>query len=195
MAAAPQGGSSSPGGVAVVPRVPDACIFAKLKVGGAADEGSFVRGRKPKPSVIKQLEGNPGKRPLNEREPVPPEGIPDCPDFLNDEARAEWFRIADVLLEMRLLSQADRAALAAYCTAYARWVEAEDQVRKFGTIVKSPDKGFPMKSPYLTIADQSLETMRKFLIEFGLTPASRSRIKVPEDSQAADEFHVFLEAG
>ena len=154
-----------------------------------------MRGRKPKPSAIKQLEGNPGKRPLNDREPVPPDGVPDCPDFLNDEARAEWFRTAKVLQEMRLLSKADRAALAAYCTAYARWVEAEEQVRKYGTIVKSPEKGFPMKSPYLTIADQSLETMRKFLIEFGLTPSSRSRIKVPDSAQAADEFDLFLGAG
>lgn len=143
---------------------------------------------------MKQLEGNPGKRPLNEREPVGPQGIPDCPAFLDEEARAEWFRTAKVLSDMGLLTMADRSALAAYCVAYSRWVQAEDQVKKFGTIVKSPDKGFPMKSPYLTVADQALETMRKFMVEFGLTPSSRSRIRVPE-AQPGDEFDVFLEAG
>jgi P27 family predicted phage terminase small subunit len=74
-------------------------------------------------------------------------------------------------------------------------VKAEEQVRKYGTIVKSPVKGFPMKSPYLTVADQALETMRKFMVEFGLTPSSRSRIRVPGQSNAADEFEAFLEAG
>jgi P27 family predicted phage terminase small subunit len=154
-----------------------------------------MRGRKPKPTVLRKLDGNPGKRPINDREPAAPEGIPDCPDYLDDVAREEWFRTAAVLKDMGLLSLADRTALAAYCTAYSRWVLAEEQVRKFGAIVKSPEKGFPMKSPYLTVADQSMEAMRKFMVEFGLTPSSRSRIRVPDDPEAADEFDRFLEAG
>ena len=153
-----------------------------------------MRGRKPKPTALRAIEGNPGKRRLNDREPTPPEGVPDCPDELDDVARAEWFRTAGVLKEMKLLTRADRTALLAYCTVYARWVEAEAQVRKYGAIVKSPNKGFPMKSPYLTVADQSLESMRKFMVEFGLTPSSRSRIRVPEDAGAADEFDLFVEA-
>jgi P27 family predicted phage terminase small subunit len=103
--------------------------------------------------------------------------------------------MAKVLQDMGLLTRADRAALAAYCTAYSRWVTAERQVQRLGTIVRSPLKNFPMKSPYLTVADQALETMRKFMIEFGLTPSSRSRIRVPEGSRAADEFDAFLETG
>jgi len=154
-----------------------------------------MRGRKPKPNVLKVLEGNPGKRPINDREPAAPAGIPDCPDYLDDVARDEWQRTGEVLRDMGLLSLADRTALAAYCTAYSRWVQAEAAVKKYGTIVKSPDKGFPMKSPYLTIADQAMESMRKFMVEFGLTPSSRSRIKVPDAGQAGDEFDLFMEAG
>ena len=51
-----------------------------------------------------------------------------------------------------------------------------------------------MKSPYLTVADQALESMRKFMVEFGLTPSARSRIRVPEGGDAADEFDLFVEA-
>ncbi len=154
-----------------------------------------MRGRKPKPTALKLLEGNPGKRPVNDREPVAPDGVPECPDYLDDVARSEWFHTSSVLKDMGLLSRADRAALAAYCVAYSRWVAAEAQVKKYGTIVKSPAKGFPMKSPYLTVADQAMESMRKFMVEFGLTPSSRSRIKVPNKSEAADEFDLFVEAG
>jgi P27 family predicted phage terminase small subunit len=153
-----------------------------------------MRGRKPKPTKLKLLEGNPGKRRINTEEPQPPKGTPEPPNFLDEEARAEWFRTATILQEMGLLSLADRSALAAYCTAYSRWVAAEAQVKKYGTIVKSPNKGFPMKSPYLTVADQSLETMRKFMVEFGLTPSSRSRIRTP-GSAKADDLDAFLEAG
>ena len=153
-----------------------------------------MRGRKPKPTVLKILEGNPGRRPLNKREPHAPAEVPECPEFLDDEARAEWFRMAAVLQGMGVLTPADRAALAAYCVAYSRWVTAEQQVKRLGTIVKSPLKNFPMKSPYLTVADQALETMRKFMVEFGLTPSSRGRIRLPEDRRAGDEFDAFLEA-
>jgi P27 family predicted phage terminase small subunit len=102
--------------------------------------------------------------------------------------------MASVLSELGLLTRADRSALAAYCVAYSRWVSAEAEVKKYGTVVLSPDKKFPMKSPYLTVADQAMEAMRKFMTEFGLTPSSRSRIKVM-DKAAADEFEQFLGAG
>ena len=100
-----------------------------------------MKGRKPKPTLMRDLEGNPGKRPINDREPRAPAGIPDCPEFLDDEAKAEWFRMVTVLKEMGLLSLADRSALAAYCTAYCRWVHAEEQVRKFGDDREEPGKG------------------------------------------------------
>ena len=132
---------------------------------------------------------------LNDREPAPPPEIPACPEFLDTAAREEWDRTSLILANMGLLTLADRSALAAYCVAYSRWVQAEQQVARFGTIVKSPEKGFPMKSPYLTVADQALETMRKLMVEFGLTPSSRSRIRVPEGGRAADEFDAFVEAG
>ena len=154
-----------------------------------------MRGRKPKPTVLKVLDGNPGKRAINDHEPIPAIGDPDCPEWLDAEAKAEWARITPELREMGLLSRADRPALAAYCTAWSRWVEAESHVKKYGTIVKSPEKGFPMKSPYLCVADQAMETMRKLMVEFGLTPSSRSRIRVPGGGAEQDEFDRFLEAG
>lgn len=154
-----------------------------------------MRGRKPKPTVLKIREGNPGKRSLNKAEPNAPSDVPTCPDFLDEVAQEEWERISGILTEMGLLSTADRAALSAYCTVYSRWVHAEQQVKKFGTIVKSPEKGFPMKSPYLTVADQAMESMRKFLVEFGLTPSSRSRIRVETKKSAEDEFDAFVGAG
>jgi P27 family predicted phage terminase small subunit len=144
--------------------------------------------------MLKVLAGNPGKRPLNEREPAAPQGVPERPEWLDAEAQAEWDRVTVELQEMGLLSRTDRAALTAYCTAWSRWVEAEAQVKKYGTVVKSPEKGFPMKSPYLSIADQALETMRKLMVEFGLTPSSRSRIRLPSGGDEADELDRFLEA-
>jgi P27 family predicted phage terminase small subunit len=149
-----------------------------------------MRGRKPKPTTLKILAGNPGHRPVNDREPAAPQGIPECPDFLDEEGQAEWPRICEDLQQMGVLSTVDRTAIAAYCANRSRWIEAEKQVKKFGTIVKSPEKNFPMKSPYLCIAESAQEQMRKLLVEFGLTPSSRSRIRVGPNRQAGplDQF-------
>jgi phage terminase small subunit len=79
-----------------------------------------MRGRRPKPTHLKVLMGNPGKRPLNANEPRPEVAIPDCPVELGEVARREWDRMAPQLASLRILTHLDRAALAAYCGAYSR---------------------------------------------------------------------------
>jgi len=150
-----------------------------------------MQGRRPKPTALKVIEGNAGKRRLNENEPKPT-GIPTCPGHLSKEARKEWKRISKELLTCGLLTSVDRAALAGYCQAYARWVEAEEKVAHLGHVVKSPS-GYPVQNPYLSIANTCLDQIRKFATEFGLTPASRSRLQVTVSPDLpADETEALL---
>src|ERR1041384_3815096 len=136
-------------------------------------------GRRPTPTRLKVLTGNPGKRPLNADEPKPEIDIPDCPAELGPIARGEWDRMAPQLASLRILTQLDRAALAAYCGAYAMWAEATEAIQKYGTMVKSPS-GYPVQSPYVSVANRQAEIMMRIASEFGLTPASRSRIVTPD---------------
>lgn len=69
-----------------------------------------TRGRKPKPTAIKVLEGNPGKRPLNANEPKPEKKSPKCPSWLEPEAKKEWRRMAKVLERLGVLTEIDAAA-------------------------------------------------------------------------------------
>jgi phage terminase small subunit len=72
-----------------------------------------MRGRKPKPTYLKVLEGNPGRRPPNAGEPKPARRAPTCPSHLCPAAKAEWKRLAQQLSVLRILTELDRAALAA----------------------------------------------------------------------------------
>jgi phage terminase small subunit len=92
-----------------------------------------MRGRRPKPTPLKVLTGNPGKRPLNKNEPRPDVLIPECPPELGPVARREWDRVVGDLAALRLLTNLDRAALAAYCGAYALWAEATEAIHGLGT--------------------------------------------------------------
>jgi P27 family predicted phage terminase small subunit len=137
-----------------------------------------MRGRRPKPTRIKALTGNPGKRSLNPHEPRPEPALPDCPPELSPAARQEWVRIGADLSKLNLVTHLDRGALA----AYGFWVEALEQIQKYGTMVKSPT-GYPIQSPYLAIANRQAELMIRVASEFGFTPASRSRISAPPPDQ------------
>ena len=134
------------------------------------------------------LTGNPGKRPLNEDEPKHEAKIPDCPPELSPSARKEWDRLAEELSALRMLTNLDRAALAAYCTAYALWAEANEAIQKYGVMIKSP-QGFPIQSPYLSVANRQAEIMMRIASEFGFTPASRSRIATPSAHPPYDLFN------
>jgi P27 family predicted phage terminase small subunit len=137
-----------------------------------------MRGRKPKPTALKLIEGNPGKRAINAQEPVPPASLPDCPPHLTTEARAEWERLAEILNGIGLLTQVDRAAMAGYCQCWGRWVEAEQKLAETPPILRTPS-GYIQQSPWLSIANRQLELMARYMTELGLTPASRSRLVVP----------------
>ncbi len=147
-----------------------------------------MRGRKPLPTEIKRMNGNPGKRPLNENEPTPPRALPDPPEHLSPAGEAEWHRIAETLYQTGVLTQVDRAALAAYCQAYGRWVEAELKLQQTPALIRT-GSGHVQISPWLTVANRQLELMHKFASEFGMTPASRTRIcALPPDEPLLPGF-------
>ena len=134
-----------------------------------------MRGRKPKPTSLKVITGNPGKRPLNPREPKPALRVPTCPAHLSPTAKAEWNRLAQQLHVLGILSVLDRSTMAAYCQTYGRWVEAERKLRETPLLVKLPS-GYIQPSPWLAIANKQLELMHKFLTDLGLSPVSRTRV-------------------
>jgi P27 family predicted phage terminase small subunit len=153
-------------------------------------------GRKPKPTHLKLLAGNPGKRPLNESEPKP-EGVdetPDPPAHLSGEARVEWARTFPILLRNKMISEVDINAFSAYCQAYGRWIVAESYVAKQGEVLISPS-GFPIQNPYLAVANKAMEQMHKLETEFGMTPSSRSRVSTGAPNKKANRFLDLIDGG
>jgi P27 family predicted phage terminase small subunit len=139
-------------------------------------------GRKPKPTALKKLEGNPGKRALNKKEPRAQPAIPQCPKHLKDEARKEWRRVSKQLHELGILTRVDRSVLAAYCTAWGTYVEAEEHLESEGHVLIS-EKGAVTQNPWSWISKSARDQMVKFAAEFGMTPSSRSRVKVEMPSE------------
>lgn len=147
-------------------------------------------GPPPKPTKLRLLEGNPSKRPINRGEPQPDGGRVYCPRHIRGEARREWHRVAPELRALGLLTRIDHASLEAYCMCYARWWQAEGALQRHGLTYVTPS-GQIKPRPEVTMANNALKLMKAFLIEFGLTPASRSRLSI-DKPEAEDPFAAFL---
>jgi len=152
-----------------------------------------VAGRKPKPTAVKKLEGNPGKRKLNENEPMPVKGMPTCPSWLLPEAKAEWERLANQLSEMGVLTEVDRTAFAAYCQSYARWKEAQSHIDESGSTYET-ENGMRRPDPWVSISNTEQRLMMSAASEFGLTPSARSRIMAASgvNKDDVDEMEALL---
>lgn len=143
-----------------------------------------MKGRKAIPTALKILHGNPGKRPLNALEPMPEVSVPECPEHLDAQARMEWERIVPELARLGLLAQIYRAALAAYCQCYSRWQAAEEQIANEGLTIQIKDT--VRVNPAVTVAKDAMRMVREFSAEFGITPASKTRIKVEKNEKKVE---------
>lgn len=103
--------------------------------------------------------------------------LPVCPAHLTPPAAREWRRLAKALQAAGVFTEFDRGALAAYCQAYGRWVEAEERLQEGPLLYKTPS-GYVQQSPWLGIIHKQLELMGRYMVELGLTPAARSRCSV-----------------
>ena len=117
---------------------------------------------------------------------------------LSDAAKAEWKARVPELLKLGVLSRNEGAALAAYCYEYARWWEADKEITRRGILIEEPivnKEGEVVgrrikKNPAVSIANEALKIMKSYMVELGLTPAARSRIRVekPKEMNAFEEF-------
>lgn len=160
----------------------------------------MVRGPRPKPTAVRELDGNRGHRRLNRSEvQFPAAMVGDCPAWLSEEATEEWDRLAPALIRLRLLSGADLVVFAAYCQCYATYVKAQRVLNEEGLTVVTKMGEFPR--PEVGIVLKHLEQIRKLASEFGLTPSARGRIEIekvaphvgPNDVETENEEQLIAE--
>lgn len=148
------------------------------------------RGRPRKPTALKIIEGNPGKRPLPTNEPKPKVGGVKCPKVLSPRAKKVWRDRKPELEALGLLTVIDAEAFAIFCQAYALWEESVEWIQKHGAVYMLKDeKGNPrclQQAPYVSIMNKQALIVKAFCSEFGLTPAARARLSTEDMNREAD---------
>ena len=129
--------------------------------------------RRPKPTAQKELDGNPGHRPLPEDEWEPDTTPLEEPEELGDLGKRLWYELIERLDPV--ITSADRLGLEMICRSYEEWRE----------FLKLRDH---------SNADRSWKQIRAMMIEFGLTPAARVKVQ-PVKSGQKDPLRDFLKRG
>jgi len=144
-----------------------------------------------KPAVLKLLNGRgPGKdaagRPVNEG-PKYVRDAPNPPTWLGREAKAEWRRVVPELERLKMLSRVTRASLTAYCETWATFVTATGILHREGLMIVSATRG-PIAHPAVAMQRAASAELRRWAIEYGLTPASEQKVRIDEPDSDDDAF-------
>lgn len=149
-----------------------------------------MAGRRPLPTQIKKLKGTAQKCRTNPHEPKLAVSCPEPPEFLGEIGRTEWAHKAPLLAKMGVLTEADNTALAAYCVQYERFVRAEKDLSN-GIYVDVTTNGNVVQRALVGVSNRAAELMHKFLVEFGMTPSSRTRVSAFLPDKGSNEWEGF----
>jgi P27 family predicted phage terminase small subunit len=142
-----------------------------------------MRGRKPVPSALRALHGNPRKVPMPKFEPKPDGDLSDAPEWLNKAQQACW-KYALSNAPPGMLKRIDLGVLLVWAVAEDLHRQASEAQAKVGLLVRiktratinQDDPGVPAASPYINIINQEAKIMLKAASELGFTPVSRPRV-------------------
>jgi phage terminase small subunit len=129
-------------------------------------------GRKPKPTAVHILNGNPSRKNLRVIEPKPPRGDLEKPATLSVGAGVVWDELVPILTYMGTLTTADLRPFAAMCELQASFTA--------NAMRKDTD---PEHFRYSVESDLSTK-LRPFYEYFGMTPSARARLAVPQPKDA-----------
>ncbi|CRL66295.1 Phage terminase, small subunit [Proteus vulgaris] len=153
-------------------------------------------GRKtPETDPLKVVTGNPGKRKLNDKEPQPKREIPSPPEHLTDWGKMAWAKLTLLLDGMGVLTVADTLALERLCDIYADILQLRDTIaiegRTYTTKTQLGD--FLIKAnPAVAMLADADRRFKSYLVEFGLTPAARSKVKMDGGEEEEDPLNQYF---
>ncbi|TCK27982.1 P27 family predicted phage terminase small subunit [Ancylobacter aquaticus] len=119
--------------------------------------------------------------PVPVAEPV--RAVPQPPKAMGAEARKEWRRVMPVLVERRVLSEADIHAVERFCEASGDIVIARTAIAADGAYTPNRFGELKRHPAFATLREATAEA-RRWAAELGLSPASRSRVEIGEDDSA-----------
>lgn len=154
--------------------------------------------RPTKPTALKLVTGNPGKRALPKHEPSFKQGVGQPPEHLDSVGVQCWKRLSILLDGTGVLTQPDEFALERMCDAYADVQACKALIERDGrtyTTTGTDGSTLIKQNPAVGQLRAADALFKSYLTEFGLTPAARSKVHATPDADADPMARFFPPAG
>lgn len=148
-----------------------------------------IPGPKPTPTAILRLRGSP-EASKRKNEPQPDRSIPPCPEWLSEEAKAVWGIVVPQLSSIGVIGGIDSQALCRYCQLWGRWKQAELFLQSNGN-ADADGEVFAE----VAISHRLSEQLTRLEVEFGMTPSSRTRLRVDKSSTEKQPDTAYFSVG
>jgi len=139
-----------------------------------------MKGRKKIPTKIKESRGTLQKCRANPNEPdyVTMNEIPDPPEYLTEYGKGIYYDTADELLQNGILTKISFPIFIIYCIEISRYFDAINQINEKKAVFmwEGPTGRKLSINPYHRISMDALHNVMRIACEFGITPASQSKI-------------------
>lgn len=152
-----------------------------------------MKGRKQKPTSLKLVTGNPGKREIKAKaaaEALAPDLKPTPPPWFPEEAKEFWTPIFKILRAMQIAKESDKTALGLLCMSLQDMKAAHLQIETEGYVV--PTAEGVKTNPHYQVKSKAMLIAIRLLSEFGMTPTSRARVLGLAAPAEADPLSAFL---
>src|SRR5690606_41880295 len=121
-------------------------------------------------------------------EPQPRSDLATAPEWMTEHQKDSWREVVE-LSPPGLLKDVDASVFTIWVVAFNLYQEASEKLARTGMLIKAPNTGVPMQSPFLAIVNRQAQIMLKAAAEMGFTPASRSRVVVKRNTTIDDPWH------
>lgn len=143
-----------------------------------------MAGRKPTSNKLKELKGtNQPSRMREELDLGTITKVPPPPKYFNKYAKREYKNVATKLIAQNILNEVNVVLVAAYANEIGKYYAAEEELSKDASRVitqHSAQSSKEVRNPLDRMATEYLDNAKRLAIELGITPASSSKIKAPD---------------
>lgn len=151
-------------------------------------------GNTAKPTALKLVHGTDRKDRAQPNEPKPKVAAPKMPAHLPAKAKTYWKELCELLGSMGVLTVADGRALEQLCSAYCEWRDLLKEIDRSGRtyeVVNAEGSILIKANPAVAMASDAQKRIKSFMVEFGMTPASRTKINA-QGAPTVDPLEEYL---
>jgi P27 family predicted phage terminase small subunit len=141
--------------------------------------------RPPKPTALKIVSGTNQPCRMRNDEPKPDSDLIEMPEGMSEKAQKYFEDLKTKLLDCKVVTNIDNYALGMLAVAVADMYDIQEKLDRTGIVIKGRH-GYPVISPYFRAYNQKQDQVRRLLIEFGMTPSSRTRVGTGQASDGDD---------